>query len=254
MKILVIGDSCTDVFVYGDCYRLNPEAPTPVLKEKYRQTYSGMAANVAKNVEALGFTCDFITQKEEIIKTRYVDEKSNYILLRIDNDNPVTPIFAPNILNYSIYDLVIIADYNKGFLAERDLQLIFTKSKLSFIDTKKTVGEWIKGVSFIKINEIEYNNSSDHLDFMFGKNNNKLIVTMGELGATHQQKLYKPKYKVDVRDVVGAGDTFLAAVSCHYLLNKDIIKAIEFANICAGEVVSQKGTAFPKQKLIKKEE
>ena len=30
MKILVIGDSCHDVFVYGKCDRICPEAPVPV--------------------------------------------------------------------------------------------------------------------------------------------------------------------------------------------------------------------------------
>ena len=27
MRVLLIGDSCTDVYVYGDVKRLNPEAP-----------------------------------------------------------------------------------------------------------------------------------------------------------------------------------------------------------------------------------
>jgi len=30
MKILVIGDSCKDVFIYGKANRLCPEAPVPV--------------------------------------------------------------------------------------------------------------------------------------------------------------------------------------------------------------------------------
>jgi hypothetical protein len=33
------------------------------------------------------------------------------------------------------------------------------------------------------------------------------------------------------------------------MIYQDITKAIKFANICAGEVVAQKGIAFPKQKL-----
>ena len=31
-KVLLIGDSCTDEYVYGTCERLNPEAPVPILK------------------------------------------------------------------------------------------------------------------------------------------------------------------------------------------------------------------------------
>ena len=32
MNILVIGDSCDDVFVYGVIERMSPEAPVPVLQ------------------------------------------------------------------------------------------------------------------------------------------------------------------------------------------------------------------------------
>ena len=32
MKILVIGDSCTDIFIYGEIDRICPEAPVPVFK------------------------------------------------------------------------------------------------------------------------------------------------------------------------------------------------------------------------------
>ena len=33
-KILVVGESCLDVFTYGDVERLSPEAPVPVFKPK----------------------------------------------------------------------------------------------------------------------------------------------------------------------------------------------------------------------------
>ena len=33
-KILVIGESCLDIFQYGDCKRLCPEAPVPVFNPK----------------------------------------------------------------------------------------------------------------------------------------------------------------------------------------------------------------------------
>ena len=30
MNVLVVGDSCKDVFIYGDIERISPEAPDPV--------------------------------------------------------------------------------------------------------------------------------------------------------------------------------------------------------------------------------
>ena len=38
MRVLLIGDSCTDVYVYGDVKRLNPEAPVPILKPKREES------------------------------------------------------------------------------------------------------------------------------------------------------------------------------------------------------------------------
>ena len=37
-KVLLIGDSCTDEYVYGTCERLNPEAPVPILKFNRKET------------------------------------------------------------------------------------------------------------------------------------------------------------------------------------------------------------------------
>jgi len=45
-KILVIGELCYDVFIYGECKRLSPEAPVPVLSPIDRQISKGMAGNV----------------------------------------------------------------------------------------------------------------------------------------------------------------------------------------------------------------
>ena len=62
MKVLLIGDSCTDVYVYGDVRRLNPEAPVPILEPKREETSRGMAWNVYNNMLAFGLDVYIITQ------------------------------------------------------------------------------------------------------------------------------------------------------------------------------------------------
>ena len=91
-KVLLIGDSCTDVYVYGDVKRLNPEAPVPVLEPKREHTSQGMAWNVYNNMLAFGLDVYMITQMETIKKTRYIDEKSNQQILRVDEEPEVKPI------------------------------------------------------------------------------------------------------------------------------------------------------------------
>ena len=84
MKVLVIGDSCTDVFIYGDIERICPEAPVPVFKPTHTTKNSGMSKNVVANFKALGITVDIITNTNKIQKIRYVDNKSNQMVLRVD--------------------------------------------------------------------------------------------------------------------------------------------------------------------------
>ena len=44
MRVLVIGDSCQDVFVYGDIERISPEAPIPVFKPTHASKEIGRAS------------------------------------------------------------------------------------------------------------------------------------------------------------------------------------------------------------------
>ena len=50
MKIAVVGDSCTDKYVYGSCERLSPEGPVPILVKKYQHDIGGMSLNVYNNL------------------------------------------------------------------------------------------------------------------------------------------------------------------------------------------------------------
>ena len=84
MKILIVGDSCKDVFIYGDITRLSPEAPVPVFNPRKTIENDGMAKNVANNVEVLGSTIYTITNMNSIKKIRYVDKSSNQMVLRVD--------------------------------------------------------------------------------------------------------------------------------------------------------------------------
>ena len=54
MKVLLLGDSCEDEYIYGNCDRLSPEAPIPVFNPSKTITNQGMAGNVVENLRALG--------------------------------------------------------------------------------------------------------------------------------------------------------------------------------------------------------
>jgi D-beta-D-heptose 7-phosphate kinase/D-beta-D-heptose 1-phosphate adenosyltransferase len=241
-KVLVIGDSCTDVFRYGTCERLSPEAPVAVMKPSRTTGNGGMAINVHENLKALGVEADIITNDIRPVKTRYVDEVSNQMLLRVDESDEIEPIEYSKLLtiDYTQYDIVVVSDYDKGFLSEDDIEYIGKKHPVVFMDTKKKIGGWCEGIEFIKINEKEFLENSEWLTEHYGGN---LIVTLGGRGAKHWFTEIPIEKQQEVRDLSGAGDTFLAALVADYVKNSDICDAIRFANRCAAWVVSQKGVA-----------
>ncbi len=247
-NILIIGDNGIDEFIYGIAVRLAPEAPVPILNPVSKTTNPGMAGNVVVNLQALGLNTYFISNPEPVpVKTRYVDDRSGQILLRVDandkieriNTNSLKEIYNNQYRENKI-DAIVISDYNKGFLEEDDIEFICKNNSNVFIDTKKVLGKWCVNASFIKINHVEY----QHTDYTIHelRIENKLIITLSSKGCQHKGKIY-PVEKVQIRDVSGAGDTFLSGLVAEYVLTKDIEKAIPFAQQCATIVVQKPGVS-----------
>ena len=68
----------------------------------------------------------------------------------------------------------------------------------------------------------------------------KTIVTKGNEGCLFKDKIY-PTQDVQVKDISGAGDTFISGLVCEFIRSKNIIEAIKFAQECATKVVQKKG-------------
>jgi len=244
MKILVIGDSCIDRFVYCDINRICPEAPVPVLNPIRTIENEGMAGNVVKNLESLGATVELITNKEKITKTRYIDNKSGQMIMRLDENDKCNSIQSlastgkamPHyIIESSNHDAIIVSDYCKGFLKTYDIEQIAQMSKCpTFLDTKKRLGNWCSSINYIKINEPEWNNNTHYT----GDN---IIVTDGKNGATYKGNKYPVEQEVKVSNVSGAGDTFIASLVYNYIITSNIKASLKFANKCASKVVQERG-------------
>jgi bifunctional ADP-heptose synthase (sugar kinase/adenylyltransferase) len=247
MVITIIGELCRDVFKYGNVTRLCPEAPVPVLTDVYKELNWGMAGNVQENLLAHNpeLNINLIHQKNLIKKTRYIDDKTNHMFLRVDEgENEVdTLILTPEtVQTITESDLVIVSDYNKGFLDEEILIQIGKLSKLSIIDTKKTISkDLIDSFSFIKLNEHEYERNKNISD----KNKDKFIITLGMNGAKHNDTIFPSPSPKQTIDVSGAGDTFTAFFSLKYFETKNIVESITFANQMASIVVSKRGVTTP---------
>jgi D-beta-D-heptose 7-phosphate kinase/D-beta-D-heptose 1-phosphate adenosyltransferase len=240
LKVFLLGDSCTDEYHTGIVERLSPEAPVPVIKQVSTTLVPGMAANVNLNLKNLGIHVDFVTNVEKITKSRYIDRRSGQHLLRVDTELDLLGWSGLLPEDMGQYDAVVISDYNKGYLTYEQIEYIIESAKCPvFIDTKKPDLSRFHG-AYVKINELEYNNRFSI--------NDKLIVTLGARGAMLKQnntELVFGTEQVEITDVCGCGDTFLAALTYQYIRTKNINDAIVFANSAASVTVQHRGNYAP---------
>lgn len=247
---MLIGDSCYDVYHYGEVKRISPEAPIPIFDFKYATTKRGMASNVYENLKALGADVHIHTSFKET-KNRYIDIKSKQQLLRVDqktNEFEFSGIIY-DLIDYETYDAIVISDYGKGFFNRSD----YTKLRENFegpifIDTKDTYLDHYEG-AIVKINqhELEKAGPATKVD--------DLIVTYGGEQVIWYKKLpdapqlfFPPK--VEAHDVCGAGDTFLAALAVRYLETESMEEAINFAMKAAAVTVKHTGVYAPTREEI----
>ena len=247
LKILLIGDSCTDVYNYGTCDRLSPEAPVPILKTPRRESKPGMAMNVRENLEGLGHEVYLLTNEEEITKERFIDKRTMQHLLRVDSgeEQSLKPLDERHAITLRKgafdYDCIVVSDYDKGFIRNAACTTLLDSLRKEgvpiFVDSKKTDLSCYEEC-IVKVNELEYSRiTSPPL-------RSEIVVTLGNRGAKWMQfpeEIYEPEETVEVFDVCGAGDTFMSALVTAYMSSFSIPSAISFANKCAGISVKNFG-------------
>lgn len=247
-KILVIGEICTDEFIYGDVPRICPESPVPIFVPKERRENLGMGGNVVNNLKSIDKNCEVIHwhQAVPIRKTRLVEKKSNQMLVRIDEGDDkcdsIQHLSIPMIKAIGDSDIVIISDYHKGFLSDDNIMEISKYSKLTILDSKRPLSEkLISNIDFIKLNKHEWEKNYKIVELY----KDKFFITLGYEGVKHLDKIYPSPRPLETIDVSGAGDTFVAAFTIKYLETKTISTSLEFANEMASIVVAKKGVSTP---------
>lgn len=242
-KILLIGDSCEDVYVYGEvlrrCFEERPKNEgTPVLKVSSTLKKSGMSKNVYESLLCLNQEVDFFTNSEDVQKVRVFENNKN--IIRIDYNDKVSPIREEiyKKINLKKYDCVVFSDYNKGFVSDQLINYVVKNyNGLIFVDSKKTKLDCYERC-IIKINEFE-----NSLVESF-PNKYDLIVTLGKDGAKWKNKSFDPYPCEEVKDICGAGDAFFVSFIVSFLQNKNFERSIKVANCCATEVLQHVGNYF----------
>lgn len=164
IKILVIGETILDEYIFCEAIGKSGKEPILVLKELEKHIYLGGILSIANNlaqfsdnvsvISMLGdkrpyrnfikknlspkIKTNFISKKNSptIIKRRFIDSISNSKLLGVYdiNDDILTPEdlkkFNTSIKkNISKYDLVVVSDYGHGLISKETAKIICKKSK-----------------------------------------------------------------------------------------------------------------------------
>jgi D-beta-D-heptose 7-phosphate kinase/D-beta-D-heptose 1-phosphate adenosyltransferase len=235
-NVLLVGDACEDIYHYGVCERMSPEAPVPVFKETSQEVKQGMSSNVKLNLESLGINVVHFHNSEKIRKHRFIEGNYNQQLFRHDEGENITIKPLKPVGSIGPFDAVVVSDYDKGFITPDSfitLQERLNPSIPIFVDSKKKDLRVFKNC-IIKINESEAKRGT--LD-----PTQEVVVTLGGLGARWTSQIFKTE-KVDVYDVCGAGDVFLAGLVYGYLKYGNMPEAITLANKCASLSVTKMGT------------
>jgi rfaE bifunctional protein kinase chain/domain len=149
LRALVIGDLMLDEYIFGKATRISPEAPVMVVRQQSTSHVPGGAANVARNIRALGAVCHTVgvigidaagealqqslVESGEVSlvrdptrsttrKTRVLADAAHQVL-RIDHeeDGPISEATQEQLLVATSHavascDVVIMSDYLKGVL------------------------------------------------------------------------------------------------------------------------------------------
>ncbi len=241
-KVLVIGDVIIDKYIYGTSTRISPEAPVPVITYIEEKETIGGAGLVFENLKSLGVDVDlFETNSKASVKTRVICD--GHYITRIDDDtqaNSTAILERVLATNFTQYDYVVLSDYNKGVLDEaRGIIKHINKFNCKIIVDPKENQWFYEGAWLVKPNYNEFEN----LEFDNWQGN--IIVTNAgeEVTATIDGKKYLiPVDNLEVADVTGAGDCFLA--SFVYALTKgyDYEKSLNVAVRGSTESVKHSGT------------
>jgi rfaE bifunctional protein kinase chain/domain len=188
-RILVVGDVMLDRYWFGDVSRISPEAPVPVVKVGKNEERLGGAANVARNVAALGASCALLSvvgadeagqalvrllMAERIdarlhedasvattIKLRVIGRQQQ--LLRIDFETqPSHEVLAAKLEEFErmvkACDVVVLSDYGKGGLLhiERMIERARQLGKRVLVDPKGDDYARYAGATLLTPNRAEF--------------------------------------------------------------------------------------------------
>ena len=188
-RVLVVGDVMLDRYWFGDVNRISPEAPVPVVLVRRTEERPGGAANVARNITALGGNATLLSvvgndeagdslarllEGERVqaslhrdadlsttVKLRVIGHQQQ--LLRIDFERtPSREVLAAKLDEFERQvdhaDAIVLSDYGKGGLAHvsRMIEAARRHGKPVLVDPKGSEYGRYRGATLLTPNRSEF--------------------------------------------------------------------------------------------------
>lgn len=228
LKVLVVGETIIDQFFKVSYEGQSMKSFCPVFKEfeDSREDQEGGVLAIANHVKDFVASVDLITnEKEEIIKTRFVDIQSGQKHIEL-NKFHLKPR-EPKHIKTSDYDVVIVADFGHGFCDHITLDDGFflmcqtNSNNFGFNRVSKWKHNQKSGVCIdlreasLQVNKKIEDPTEEDLKYLYNYeiNANNLFVTLGKRGSAFtdgNQIHFQNSFRSKIVDTIGAGDTYLA--------------------------------------------
>lgn len=260
--ILVTGDAMLDRYWFGTVNRVSPEAPVPVLAHGREEEREGGAANVARNVEAMGAQVRTVFSRsyreQPVLKLRLIARTQQ--IARVDFDYPQEPVDIDALREAARgCSVAVISDYAKGALPDPQAVVEACRAAGAFVlvDPKGSDASRYSGADVIKPNHFELQaligawrdeaDLEDRARRLCRVNSiGAVLMTRGDRGMS----LFRDRFEsmhiegrhLELCDVSGAGDTAIAALAVALDLGQYLTQAALAANRAAGAAVTRFGT------------
>jgi rfaE bifunctional protein kinase chain/domain len=188
-RLLVVGDVMLDRYWFGDVSRISPEAPVPVVRVGRTEERLGGAANVARNIAAMGASAGLLSVVgedeaagciQELLKADGIDAQLHrdpglattiklrvigrqQQLLRIDFETePGHEVLMSKLADFEARlknaDLVILSDYGKGGLKHIERMIVAARAagKSVLVDPKGDDYARYRGATLLTPNRSEF--------------------------------------------------------------------------------------------------
>lgn len=247
-RVLVIGDTIVDEYIFGHAARLCPEGPVPVIVPQRTETRGGGARLVANQLEILigEENVMFLSGSQSKKKRIFADD---HLICRLDEDSlMVSTKFEDFVLEHMLgehgvfYDLLVISDYGKGALTQESTSKILDAAdgKMQVLVDAKNNFWWYQNVFAYFPNEYE---ATPFYPPELPPVPPFVIKKLGPRGCSVNGQIVPLENEHPVKDVTGAGDCFLAAFAAKMAAGSDdLIECAKFANRVAARSVEFVGT------------